>query len=211
MIALVLPAVASVPARAQVRVRLEMTASDPINERGVRWPLVKTPNILRDNRWREALQNSFPLRLRFRVEIWRVRQDWFDALERSFQWETVVRYEPLLDQYSLTRIYGGSARAFQRFPTLQDLEREMDKSQQIGIAPAGPGEYYFTGTLQIRTLTDEEMEELERFLEGEPSPDEPHNPGSPIGRAARRLLLRFGGLPAQDLEAKSGRFEVRGQ
>ncbi|HKP28403.1 MAG TPA: hypothetical protein VJU15_03335, partial [Gemmatimonadales bacterium] len=84
LIALFVPA----PALAQ-RVKLEVTVSEP-GPNGARRPIVRTPGILRDQRWVESLQSSFPLRLQYRVEIWRVRTDWFDALERSFEWEVVV-------------------------------------------------------------------------------------------------------------------------
>ncbi len=193
------------PALAQ-RVKLEVAASDP-GPNGARRPILRTPGILRDQRWLESLQSSFPLRLQFRVEIWRVRTDWFDALERSFEWEVVVRYEPLTDEYAKTEAWGGALRRQNRFSTLQELELDLERGNQIGIAPAGLGEYYFTATLRIRTLTDEEMEDLERFLQGNPSPAEQER-GSVLSRAARRLLLRFGGLPFEELEARSPRFVV---
>ena len=199
--ALLLPA----PAMAQ-RVKLEVAASEP-GPNGARRPILRTPGILRDQRWLESLQSSFPLRLQFRVEIWRVRTDWFDALERSFEWEVVVRYEPLTDEYAKTEAWGGALRRQNRFSTLQELELDLERGNQIGIAPAGIGEYYFTATLRIRTLSDEEMEDLERFLQGNPSPEEQER-GSVLSRAARRLLLRFGGLPFEELEARSTRFVV---
>lgn len=199
--ALLLPA----PLAAQ-RVRLEVSVSDPAAN-GVRRPIVRTPGILRDQRWLESLQSSFPLRLQFRVEIWRVRTDWFDALERSFEWEVVVLYEPLTDEYAKTEAWGGALRRQSRFSTLQELELDLERGNQIGIAPAGVGEYYFTSTLRIRTLSDEEMEDIERFLQGNPSSEERER-GSVLSRAARRLLLRFGGLPFEELEARSARFVV---
>jgi len=193
------------PAVAQ-RVKLEVAASDP-GPNGARRPILRTPGILRDQRWLESLQSSFPLRLQFRVEIWRVRTDWFDALERSFEWEVVVRYEPLTDEYSKTEAWGGPLRRQNRFSTAQELGLDLERGHPSGIAPAGLGEYYFTATLRIRTLTDEEMEDLERFLQGNPSPEEQER-GSVLSRAARRLLLRFGGLPFEELEARSPRFVV---
>jgi len=199
--ALLLPA----PLVAQ-RVKLEVSASEP-GPNGARRPIVRTPGILRDQRWLESLQSSFPLRLQYRVEIWRVRTDWFDALERSFEWEVVVQYEPLTDEYSKAEAWGGALRRQNRFSTLQDLELDLERGNQIGIAPAAIGEYYFTATLRIRTLSDEEMEDLERFLQGNPSPEERER-GSVLSRAARRLLLRFGGLPFEELEARSNRFVV---
>jgi hypothetical protein len=196
------------PARAQAQVGLEVTASEPVDARGARRPQVRTPDILRDRRWLESLQNSFPLRLNFRVEVWRVRTDWFDALERAFEWETVIQYEPLADQYAKTVLYAGVPRSIQRFSTLQELERDLERVNQVNIAPAGSGEYYFTADLQIRTLSDEEVEELERFLQGQPADENPDRPGS-VARTAKRLLLQFGGLPYDDLEARSRRFRVR--
>ena len=188
------------------RVKLEVATSEP-GPNGARRPILRTPGILRDQRWLESLQSSFPLRLQYRVEIWRVRTDWFDALERSFEWEVVVQYYPLTDEYAKAEAWGGALRRQGRFSTLQELELDLERGNQIGIAPAGIGEYYFTATLRIRTLSDEEMEDLERFLQGNPTPEERER-GSVLSRAARRMLLRFGGLPFEELEARSARFVV---
>lgn len=191
------------------RVQFEITASAPLNDAGVRQPVLRTPGLLRDQRWREAIENSFPLRLRLRVEIWRVRTDWFDAQERNFSFEVLIQYEPLTDEYSRTLIFGGSPREIRRFTTLAELERNLEAENVVNIRPAGVGAYYFSASLQIQVLTDEEMEELERFLQGEPTPRDRQDPGPSLGRSARRLLLRFGGLPYQELEARSDRFEVQ--
>lgn len=188
------------------RVKLEVAASEP-GPNGARRPILRTPGILRDQRWLESLQSSFPLRLQFQVEIWRVRTDWFDALERSFEWEVVVQYYPLTDEYAKSEAWGGALRRQSRFSTLQELELDLERGNQIGIAPAVIGEYYFTATLRIRTLSDEEMEDLERFLQGNPTQEERER-GSVLSRAARRMLLRFGGLPFEELEARSARFVV---
>lgn len=188
------------------RVRLEVTISAPAPGQAPQ-PQIRTPGLLQDSRWREALQSSFPLRMRFRVEIWRVRTDWFDALERSFEWETLVQFEPLTDEYSKTLIFGGLPRGVSRFTSLVELERDLERVNLVNIRPQHRGEYYFTSSLQIRTLTDQEMEDLERFLQGEQTPRD-QDPGSPISRTARRILLRFGGLPYQELEARSPRFQV---
>ena len=47
------------------RVKLEVTASEP-GPNGARRPILRTPGILRDQRWLESLQSSFPLRLQYR-------------------------------------------------------------------------------------------------------------------------------------------------
>jgi hypothetical protein len=201
---LVLLLAAPAPALAQ---RVRLVVVDTANTKGQRQPLVLTPGILRDNRWVESLQNSFPLRMEFKVEIWRVRTDWFDALEKSFEWQVLIQYEPLIDQYTKSEAWGGALRRQTSFSTLQDLERNLEVGHLISISPGGTGEYYFTATLRLRTLTDEEMEELERFLQGNPTPAERER-GSVLSRTARRVLLGLGGLPYDQLEARSRRFQV---
>lgn len=200
---------ATPPSADAQRVRLQVAFSETVTRTGGRTPVVTTPGILRDARWLESLQNSFPLRMEFRVEIWRVRTDWFDALERAFEFEVVVQYEPLTDEYSVTQAWGGAVRAFNRFATLQELEQKLEAPYRVGISPTGVGEYYFTASLRMRTLTDEEMEDLERFLAGNPAAAERER-SSVLSRAARRLLLQFGGLPLEQLEARTGRFSVGG-
>jgi hypothetical protein len=191
------------PAGAQ-RVRLVVT--DSVNARGQPVPLIQTPGILRDPRWSESLQASLPLRMEFRVEIWRVRPDWFDHLERWFEWEIVVQFEPLTDEYTKSETWGGALRRQTTFGSLQELERNLELGHLIGITPARAGEYYFTATLRLRTLNDQEMEELERFLRGDPASDTDR--GSIWSRAIRRFLTGIGGLPYDQLENRSRRFTV---
>jgi hypothetical protein len=187
--------------------RVRLTITDTVDARGRRVPLIFTPSILRDERWLETVQNSFPLRMEFRVEIWRVRTDWFDALERAFEWGIIIQFEPLTDQYTKSEEWGGALRRETTFGSLPELERNLELGQQVSITPAGTGEYYFTATLRLRTLSDDEMEELERFLQGNPDPVERER-GSVFSRAMRRLVARLGGLPFDQLEARSRRFNV---
>ena len=187
--------------------RVRLVVADTVNSRGQRQPLILTPDILRDPRWVENLQTSLPLRMEFRIEIWRVRPDWFDQLERWFEWEIVIQYEPLTDQYTKSEAWGGALRRQTTFSSLQELERNLELGHQIGITPARAGQYYFTATLRLRTLSDEEMEDLERFLRGDPAAAE-QDRGSVLSRAARRLLMGIGGLPYEQLEGRSRRFEA---
>jgi hypothetical protein len=59
-------------------------------------------------------------------------------------------------------------------------------------------------------LSDSDLDELERFLEGDPGDNGGRgNLGDALGRGATRFLLRLAGLPSLRLEARSQRFEVR--
>ncbi len=204
---LALAAWLAVPAPVQAQ-KVGFAVRDTAEASGLRIPLLLTPGILRDNRWRESLQNSFPLRIQFRVELWRVRTDWFDALERGFEFEVLVEFEPLTDEYAVTRFWLGAARHLERFTSLAELERSLEKGYQVTrFGPTAPGEYYFTAGVRLRTLSDDDMDELERFLRG--NPDTPRRErGNPVTRAARRFLMNLGGLPSDELEARSARFTI---
>jgi len=208
--ALVLATAAAPPAAAQ-RVSLAVSTTEPVNPTGAREPRLQLRNLLQDAKWLEMLQSSLPIRLHYRVELWRVRSDWFDALERAYEWQYLIQAEPLTDEYSSTRFDArGASELPRRFSTLRDLDTAtVSATQQIRIRPTVPGQYYFVATVQIRTLTDQEMTELERFLQGEAVPrDADPERRSAIGAAFRRWILRVGGLPRENLEAKTGRFMV---
>jgi len=119
----------------------------------------------------------------------------------------VIQREPLQDVYRITRILLSGPEDF-RFATRDDLDRWVRQVNQIDVVPRGTGSFYYNVLLRITALSDEDMEELERFLSGA-DPEAPRQQPSTLGRSVRRFLLRMAGLPLQDLEARSERFVVR--
>lgn len=189
-------------------VRLEVRLTAPAST-GARAPVVQSRNLLSDDRWVSALRSGLPVRLHYRLEVWRSRDGWFDSFERQTQWDVVVRHEPLLDQYSLLTIVSGRGQE-RRYATLDALSAALGFSFQVNVQPASSGRYYYATTLEISTLSDSDLDELRRFLEGDPDdPEGKAKSGDVLGRGATRLLLRIAGLPTLRLEARSGPFEVR--
>ncbi|HEY8257478.1 MAG TPA: DUF4390 domain-containing protein [Gemmatimonadales bacterium] len=189
-------------------VRLEVRLTSPASS-GARAPIVQSRNLLSDDRWVSALRSGLPVRLHYRLEVWRSRDGWFDSFERQTQWDVVVRHEPLLDQYSLLTIVSGRGQE-RRYATLDALSAALGFSFQVNVGPTASGRYYYSTTLEISTLSDSDLDELRRFLEGDPEdPEGKDNTGDVLGRGATRLLLRIAGLPTLRLEARSGPFEVR--
>ncbi len=190
-------------------VQLEVRLTPPAAS-GSRMPVVQSRNLLSDERWVSALRSGLPVRLHYRLEVWRSREGWFDNFERQTQWDLVVRHEPLLDQYSLITIVGGRGQE-RRYATLDALSAALAFSFQINIRPALAGRYYYAAALEISTLSDSDLDELRRFLEGDPDDDNggKEKSGGALGRGATRLLLRLAGLPTLRLEARSNAFEVR--
>jgi hypothetical protein len=189
-------------------VRLEVRLTTPATT-GARIPIVQSRNLLSDDRWVSALRSGLPVRLHYRLEVWRSRDAWFDNFERQTQWDVVVRHEPLLDQYSLLTIVAGRGQE-RRYATLDALSAALEFSFQVNIQPSISGRYYYAATLEVSTLSDSDLDELRRFLEGDPGdPADKEKTGDVLGRGATKLLLRIAGLPTLRLEARSSPFEVR--
>jgi hypothetical protein len=163
-----------------------------------------------ENRWLDALRSGLPVRLHYRVEVWRSREGWFDNFSRQVEWDVVVRHEPLLDQYTLLTLVG-ARRQERRYATLDALGAALAFAYQVSIRPEEPGGYYYAASLQVSTLSDSDLDELERFLAGDlgNGGQGGEGIGNAVGRGATRFLLRLAGLPSLRLEARSPRFLVR--
>lgn len=172
--------------------------------------MVRSENLLvPESRWLPALRSGLPLRLHYRVEVWRSRDGWFDTFSRQVEWVVVVRHEPLLDQYTLLTLVG-SRRQERRYATLDALGAALAFAYQVSVTPEEQGGYYYTAVLQVSTLSDSDLDELERFLAGDVGRERNGESfGDALGRGATRFLLRLAGLPSLRLEARSPRFVVR--
>jgi hypothetical protein len=192
-------------------VRLHVSLAADSSQTGARAPVVRSENLLAgDSRWLDALRSGLPVRLHYRVEIWRSRDGWFDMFARQAEWDVLVRHEPLLDQYTLFT-FVGAARQERRYATLDALGAALAFAYQVSMRPPEEGRYYYAASLQVSTLSDSDLDELERFLAGdlEPEVQGDENLGDALGRGATRFLLRLAGLPSLRLEARSAQFVVR--
>jgi hypothetical protein len=206
---LVLAAPGEARAQAGNSVRFEVRLTPDTAPSGQRAPVVRSDNLLGDGRWLSTLRSGLPVRLHYRIEVWRSRNGWLDQLTRQVYWDVVVRHEPLLDQYTLLTIFGSRVQE-RRYATLDALTAALAFAYQINVSPTEAGSYYYTATLEISTLSDDDLDELERFLEGDLEGARGREGlGDALERGATRFLLRLAGLPSLRLEARTGRFSVR--
>ena len=132
-----------------------------------------------------------------------------DQLTRQVYWDVVLRHEPLLDEYTMLTIFGSRVQE-RRYATLDALTAALAFAYQINVSPTVQGSYYYSATLEVSTLSDDDLEELERFLEGDVRGGQGQGGlGDALGRGATRFLLRLAGLPSLRLEVRSPTFEVR--
>ncbi|MDZ4672890.1 MAG: DUF4390 domain-containing protein [Gemmatimonadota bacterium] len=200
-------ALAAHPVAAQ-RVELQVTLSNDtlVDGRLIRLPQVRTLNLLA-GRWGQALRNSLPLRLSYQIEIWRSRDGWIDQYEKTVEWGIVVRHEALFDQYTVTTPRARGAPEVS-LATWEALDRYLSRERLILARPGGRGTYYFHVRLEVTTLSEDDLEELERFVRGEGTdPDRDRNPAN---RSVLQFLMRMtGGLQSERVEQRTEKFVVR--
>jgi hypothetical protein len=199
-----LPSAAPAQAPQQEPVRLEVTAEPTTHD-----PTVFTRNLLEDTPWLGTLRQGLPVRLQYRLEVWRSRDAWLDEQIRQVEWTVVVRHEPLLDQFTVTRLGPFRANAVtRRLGTAGALAEYLGVGLRYPVlTPKEQGRYYYRATLSVATLSDSDLDKFERLLRGELDPGS--DDGGGIAERARRLVLKLAGLPTANLAADSEQFEVR--
>lgn len=176
-------------------------------------PRVRGTGLLLDGKFVGLMRSGFPLRLEYRLELWKVRASWFDQYVREATWAAVARHDPLADDFVLIRSGGGETVT--RYATPEDLARAIDipYTVTLGTAGAGRGRFYYLARLEVTTLNDTDLEELSRWLAGDvgPAVSGEGNIGEALARGAQRVLVRLAGLPRQKLEARSPTFRIDGR
>jgi len=167
---------------------------------------VQAFGLLADSQFIGLLRSGFPLRLHYRLELWRVRSSWFDEFVREVHWDVVVRHDPLSDEFALLRTGGATTR----HSGVADLARAIALPYRVAVSPHGEGEFYYMCRLEATTLNESDLEEVTRWLRGDvgPAVSQRGNVGDALARGAQRTLLRLAGLPRLTLEARSDRFRA---
>jgi len=174
-------------------------------------PRVQSTGLLADGRFVALMRSGFPLRLHYRLELWKVRASWFYQFVRDVQWDAVARHDPLADDFVLIRTGGSTTR----YATPEELARALEIPYTIPLHPptGNSGRFYFLCRLEVSTLNDTDLEELSRWLRGDvgPAVSGEGNFGQALVRGAQRVLVRIAGLPRQRLEARSPTFRTERQ
>ena len=165
-------------------------------------PRVQATALLADGQFVGLMRSGFPLRLHYRLELWRSRSGWFDQFVSDLSWDAVARHDPLANDFVLLRSNG----TVTRYANPDDLERALEIPYRAPyLQPKGAGNFYFLCRLGVTTLNDTDLEELTRWLKGDDGSSVPGggSVGGSLARGVQRLLVRIAGLPRLTLEARS--------
>jgi hypothetical protein len=195
------------PLDAQRRARLELALPSraAATQEG---PVVRSPNVLADRQLRELLRNGFPARLHYRLELWSVG-GMLNDLERTTDWDVIVRYDALDRTYAVARLTGGQVTVLGRFEDFADAQEAVERPFRAPVvAPRRRQGYYYSLALDVEMLSLNDLDEVERWLKGElrPAVRGERNPGTALTRGFRTLFVRLLGGERRHYEVRSGRF-----
>lgn len=165
---------------------------------------IQATHLLDDGRFLDLMRSGFPLRLHYRLELWRVRASWFDRYITGVEWDAVARHDPLADEFILIRTGGHVTR----YNTNEDLAAALAVPYRVSIDSRGDGRFYLVGRLEVTTLNDADLEEVTRWLRGDVAPavSGRESFGDALAHGAQRALVRIAGLPTLTLEGRSPPF-----
>lgn len=157
------------------------------------------------------LNKGVPISFEYEVELWKVRQGWFDKLLDKAAISFQVRYDPWEKQYSVLQTSGDLTIE----NTLKGERETIDLVSSSGrnsfaLSDTG-GIYYLVGRLAIKTMTFSNFKEVESWLKGGISgakkPDLQEAPDK-FGEFVFDLALKISGLKNISDEVKSQEFEI---
>lgn len=191
---LLLGAASAVPAQS---VRVEATLEAATNK-----PRVRVINLFDDEQWKEAIAASYPIRLNYQLDLWRARPLWAENLTTR-KWAFVISRQAVLDVYTLTTIVPGQEPRTERFASLDDLRMRVELPVPIsGVGPTRGGTFWYSLKLGISTLSANEFDDFQHYLQG--------SSGGGGGGGIASTLLRWA-LPKESVVAETPRFVIGGR
>jgi len=170
-------------------------------------PLVRCVSVVSDDRLRDLLRNGFPARLHFRIELWS-SGGWLNDLERSAEWDMIVRYDPLDRTYRVARIVGDVVVPLGQFEQFADAETAIERPFRAPITARRGKRGYYNVVLDVETISLTELDEVERWLRGElrPAVRGQTNPVKPVTKGLRTVFVRLIGGERRHYELRSAAF-----
>ncbi|MBX3133911.1 MAG: hypothetical protein KF689_11090 [Gemmatimonadaceae bacterium] len=184
---------------------IQLPTASRVTEEG---PLVRARGVLADKRMRELLESGFPARLRYRVELWSSAR-FADELHRAVEWEVLVRWRGTDQRYEVSQRVGERVLSLGSFVRLDDALAAVGRPLRVPVAaPTRNRLYYYQASLEVRTLSVSDLDEVNAWLRGEltPAMRGERNPGTAFTRGLRNLTTRLLGGERREYAARTSTF-----
>jgi hypothetical protein len=202
LLALLIPGLS---ARAQGRPEIEIRVGP-----GAYPPQIAVRNVLAEEPFDTLLKSGFPARLTVRAETWSIGR-WFDDQQSSSEWSVIVRYSVVDRAYEVARVVGSRVTPLGSYVRFADARAASELAYQPALPPPPRGrKSYVLVQAELQTLDVSDLDELERWLNGEARPlvRGRRNPGTVLTRGLRSLASRILGGEVRRLEARSPAMEL---
>jgi hypothetical protein len=170
--------------------------------------MVEIVDLFSDPGLVEAVVSGLPLRIRIRVQLW--KDGLFDSQKGQHEWRATLLFDPLTRRFRLQTSEQTEAEV--EVNTLEEVREALQLTLQIPLRPREKGKYYYIGEVEMETLSLSDLEELQRWLQGELAgavAGEGDVDGA-LAKGFRRVLVRMLGLPAKRFQVQSPSFRVEG-
>jgi hypothetical protein len=168
--------------------------------------VVQMGDLFSDPALVEAVRSGLPLRIRLRIQLW--KDGFFDHQKAQYEWGAAVLFDPLTRRFRVRSTEQDGVEV--EVNTLKEAQEALQLTLDIPIRPRESGNYYYVGDLRLETLSLSDLEELQRWLQGEMAPavaGEQDVEGA-LAKGFRRVLVRMLGLPAKRYHTQSPAFPV---
>lgn len=193
-------------ARAQRVAPIDLTLP-PASELTTLGPEVVVHGVLSDPGLRGLVEQGFPARLFFRVELW--PRGLFKSRADAVEWDVVVSYDPLSKLYTVTRRLGAEVSALGSFADMAKAEAAVSAPYRPPIAAKRSGDtFYYSCILEVQAMNMTDLDEVNRWLKGDfqPAVHGKLNPGTALVRGFQRLFVRMLGGETSHYEGRTDTF-----
>jgi len=153
-----------------------------------------------------AVLSGLPLRVRVRIQLW--KDGFFDSQKGQHEWRASVLFDPLTRRYRVrsSELTGAEVEV----NTLEEAQDALQLTLNVPLRPRESGKYYYMAIVEMETLSLSDLEELQRWLQGElvPVVVGDRDVEGALATGFRRVLVRMLGLPAKRFEVQSPSFQV---
>lgn len=155
----------------------------------------------------DAIRSGLPSTLTFTVEIWRRRAGWWDRLEGTRETQVRVLRDLLNEQYVVA-----TPEEVRRFQDLDALVDAVCHHRREFLPPLHPDwTYYVVLSANLAPLSVDDLQELERWLQGTIRSGDESGPGRVAGLSGTMvgLLLSVTGFGDETVRGRSASFLPR--
>ena len=125
--------------------------------------MVRMGGLFQDASLVEAVRSGLPLRIRLRVQLW--KDGFFDNQVGHHDWRASVLFDPLTRRFRVQTSHNEGAEI--EVNTLEEAREALQLNLDIPLRPRESGKYYYVAGLEMETLSLSDLEELQRWLQGE--------------------------------------------